>query len=151
MARFRFRMNTLLKLHEATRDERRTELAMAQRAADAVQERLDELGQELATLGAASRQAISPGRIDVDHLLTVQRYELLLRAQEQQTQAQKQMVDAEVERRREAVVAANREVKSLENLRTKLLDKHQADEAKRELAALDEVAGRLHDREVEAR
>lgn len=150
MARFQFRMKTLLRLHEATRDERRTELAQAQRAADAVQERLDELASELTNLGAASREAISPGRIDVDRLLTVQRYELLLRAQVQQAQAQKQMVEAEVERRREALVAANREVKSLENLRQRQLERHQAEDAKREGAALDEAAGRRHGREVES-
>ncbi len=150
MARFQFRMKTLLRLHEATRDERRVELAQAQRAADAVQERLDELAAEIKSLGAIGRQAISPGNVDVDRLLSVQRYELLLRAQEQQTRAQKQMVDAEVERRREAVVAANREVKSLENLRQRQMDRHRADEAKREGAVLDEVAGRPRVEEVDA-
>lgn len=147
MPRFRFRMNTLLRLHENARDERRTELAQAQRAADAVQARLDELAEELASLGAASRDAILPGRVDVDRLLTSQRYELLLRAQEQQTQAQRKLVDAEVERRREALVAANREVKSLENLKQRQLERHQAVAAQKELAALDEAAGRVASQE----
>ncbi len=53
----------------------------------------------------------------------------------------------ELERRREALVAANREVKSLENLKQRQLERHQAVAAQKELAALDEAAGRVASQE----
>ena len=55
MAKFKFRLATLLRLREATRDQRRAELAEAYRADNVLREHLDRVGQELTWLRAACR------------------------------------------------------------------------------------------------
>jgi flagellar export protein FliJ len=142
MARFTFRMATLLKLRESTRDERQSLLVRAQRAADILRQQQETLGQEARRLEQQSRDAVRPGRIDVDHLLHARRYELLLRAQQQDLAQQQQAVDAEIQRRQRALVEANREVRVLELLREKQWARHRDEESRQEIKQLDEVAQR---------
>ena len=78
----------------------------------------------------------------MDRLLEVSRYELLLRFQQQQAGQQHEMVQAEIERRREALVDANRQVRVLEELRRKQLERHRQEESRQEIKRLDEAAAR---------
>jgi flagellar export protein FliJ len=142
MARFTFRMATLLKLRESARDERQALLVRAQRAADVLRQQQATLEQEAQRLEQQSRDAVRPGRIDVDHLLHARRYELLLRAQQQDLAQQQQAVDAEIQRRQRALVEANREVRVLELLREKQWTRYRDEEARQEIKQLDEVAQR---------
>ena len=70
---FRFRLETLLRLRLADRDQRRAELAKAQRAEDdAASRRPDGLRQEQQrNVHDLSRRLASPGAADVDRLLGV--------------------------------------------------------------------------------
>ena len=52
------------------------------------------------------------------------------------------MVDAELRRRQQALVEANREVRVLELLREKQWTRHRDEEARQEMKQLDEVAQR---------
>ena len=142
MAKFTFRMATLLKLRESARDERQAQLTRAQRAADILRRQQEVLEEEARRLEQQSREAVRPGRIDVNHLLHARRYELVLRAQQLDLQQQQQAVDAEVQRRQRALVEANREVRVLELLREKLWARHRDEEARQEIKQLDEVAQR---------
>jgi flagellar export protein FliJ len=147
MAKFKFRLATLLRLREATRDERRAELAEAYRADDVLREHLDRLGQELGRLQAQSRQVAGPGTVDVDRLVEVQRYEVTLRAQQNRLAGQREAVRAEIDRRRQALLAADRDVRLLEKLREKQVRRHRQEEHRREIKQLDEVAGQRATRE----
>ena len=138
----KFRLATLLELRESARDERRGQLAQAYRAEEIVEQQRTRLARELSELEKQNRQASAPGPLDVDRLLEVSRYELLLRFQQQQAGQQHEMVQAEIERRREALVDANRQVRVLEELRRKQLERHRQEESRQEIKRLDEAAAR---------
>jgi flagellar protein FliJ len=140
MAKFKFRMATLLKLREATRDERRAELAEAYRADDILGERLAQIRGELDAMVAGCRKAAGPGVVDIDLLIEAQRYEVTLRVYEKQALEQRMRLAVEIERRREALLAANREVRVLEKLRERQIERHRDEENRRDVKRLDEVA-----------
>jgi flagellar export protein FliJ len=140
MAKFRFSMATLLRLREAARDDRRAELAEALRAHETLCLWVDQANAELERLHGACRQAAGPGTVDVDRLAAAQRYELLLRAKLQQLHAQREQLAPEIERRRQALVYANRDVRVLEKLRDHQHQRHEAEAERRQVKVLDEVA-----------
>jgi flagellar FliJ protein len=147
MAKFKFRLATFLRLREAARDERRAELAEAYRADDLLQERLEHVGRELGWLQAQWRRVSAPGTVDVDQLVEAGRYQLLLKAQQSQLDRQREAVAAEIERRRQALVDANRNVRVLEKLRQNQAQRHRQEENRQEIKQLDEVAGQRAARE----
>lgn len=141
MAKFKFRLATLLRLREADRDERRGELAEAYQADEIMENQQKELEANLAELALKCREAAGPGTVDVDRLVDTQRFEILLRAQKQHLLQQRQTVAAEIERRRQNLVEANREVHVLEKLEERQLQRHREEEGRREIKIIDEVAG----------
>lgn len=147
MAKFKFRLATLLRLREAARDQRRAELAEAYRADSLLREHLDRVGQELSWLRTACRKVAGPGTVDVDRLVEAQRYELTLRAHQKRLVGQREAVAAEIERRQQALVDANRDVRVLEKLRQKQIQRHRQEENRREIRQLDEIAGQRAARE----
>jgi flagellar FliJ protein len=140
MAKFKFRLTTLLRLRETTRDERRAELAQAYGVDDVLRDRLERVGREVERIRRECREAAGPGEVDVDRLAEAQRYELALRAQQTQLVRQRETVAAEIQRRRQALLDANRDVRVLEKLRDKQADAHRAAEDRREARRLDEAA-----------
>ncbi len=142
MPAFVFRLAPVLRLREATRDERRGRLAEALRLEAELQERLAGVERELHGALRAAQQAASPGTVNVDRLIDAERFELTLRGECQQVRRQLQALIEEIERRRLALAAADREVRVLEMLRERQLESHQAEERKGEQRVLDEAAAR---------
>ncbi len=140
MKKFVFRLTTLLKLREAERDRKRAELADAQRALEMIDDRLSELEQEMNAATEATRRAASVGEVAVDKLLDNQRYELMLLAEKKSVDIQRAQVAEETDRRRLAVVEADRQVKTLEKLREKQQQRHRFEQDSRLAKQLDEVA-----------
>ena len=140
MSKFKFRLATLLRLREMTRDERRAQLAEAYRVNDVLRSRLEGLDAELQSLRAHRRASAQPGEVNVDRLVEAQRYELTLMVQRQEILSQRETVQAEIQRRRQALAEANREVRVLENLRDKQADEHRREEDRRERKRLDEAS-----------
>jgi flagellar protein FliJ len=140
MSRFQFRLKALLAVREATRDERRVELAEAQAESRELSERRAGLERELANQQDLVRSGTSPGRIDVDRLKTGHRYDLVLRRELHVLSEHEQALAAEIERRREALVAADREVRVLEKLRERQHEQFRQQQTLRETKQLDEVA-----------
>lgn len=147
MTKFKFRLATLLRLREAARDERRRELAEAYRVDDLLRQRLDGVSGQLGRLQDHCRKLTGPGAVDVDRLVEAQRYELALKAQRSQLGQQREAVAAEIERRRGALVEANRDVRVLEKLRENQVRQHGREENRREIKQLDEVASQRAIRE----
>jgi len=141
MPKFKFRLATLLRLREATRDQRRTHLAQAYQADEILRQQQEQLKQTLAKLSAGGRDMSGPGEIDIDRLLEAQRFELVLRTRQQQIRTQRDAVAGEINQRQEALVHANRRVRVLEKLREKQLRRYREEENRREIKQLDEVAG----------
>lgn len=148
MAKFKFRLATLLRIRESTRDERREQLAEAYQVDDVLKGQLDAVGRQMEHLKDRRRRIVEPGGVDVDQLVEAQRYELALSAQQHQIERQRQALAEEIERRRQALVEANREVRVLEKLRDKQLEKHRHEQGRRDIKQLDEVAQQRAVREV---
>ena len=140
MSKFKFRLSTLLRLREAARDERRAELAEAYRVDDTLRQQLQRTEDELQSLRAQRRQGVQPGAVDVDRLVESQRYEMTLNAQRLQVVRQRETVQGEIERRRQVLAEANRDLRVLENLRDKQAGQHRQQEERREMKRIDEVA-----------
>lgn len=147
MAKFKFRLATLLRLREADRDERRGELAEAYRADEIMENQQKKLEADLAELAAKYREAVAPGPVSIDRLVETQRFEILLRAQCRHLIEQRELVAAEIERRRARLVEANREVHVLEKLKERQMQRYREEEGRREVKVMDETAGNRRLRE----
>jgi len=147
MAKFKFRLATLLRLREAARDQRREALAAAYRAEDLLREQLGRVAREVGWLRGQCRRVAAPGTVDVDQLVEAQRYEVVLKARQKQLEGQREQIRAEIERRRQALVVANRNVRVLEKLRENQARRHREAENRQEIKQLDEAAGLLAARE----
>jgi flagellar protein FliJ len=140
MAKFHFRLATLLRLREATRDERRMQLAEVQRADAELESQLEQLGHEQEQLQRDCRKAAGPGAVDLPRLVEAERYAATLRTQDADVRQQRQTLAVEIERRRQAVIEADRDVQSLEKLRDNQAQAHRQEADRQEGKRLDEAA-----------
>lgn len=143
MATFHFRLATLLRLREADRDERRAQLSDAQQAEAIVAARVGEIDREIGLIRQLGQLATAPGKVDVDQLLDMQRYDTQLKLERIAAEDQRGKIEQEVERRLERAIAADREVRILEKLRETQMAKHRSEEEKVEQKRFDELAGQL--------
>ena len=84
----------------------------------------------------------------MNRLLEAQRYEVVLKAREVELARQKELLAVETERRRQAVVEADREVRVLEMLEERHHSQHRRDEQRKEMKQLDEAALNRRARQV---
>jgi flagellar export protein FliJ len=145
MAKFHFRLATLLRLRETVRDERRLELAEAERADAKLQTRLAELGGRQRQLQSECRAAAGPGEVDVPQLVEAHQYAAALRERETKLEQERQALAVEIGGRRQAVVEADRDVQTLEKLRESQWQAHRREEERQEAKQLDEVASQTAD------
>lgn len=141
MAKYKFRLATLLKLRESERDERRGELAEALRAADVLRSQRASLEDELRSLRAA--RAPGTGVLNVDLMIRASQHELLLRAQADLLDKQSAEVQVEAERRRARLMEADRAVKVLEKLRDRQSQRFTEEQLRHEAKTLDDLGQRL--------
>jgi flagellar export protein FliJ len=147
MPKFNFRLATLLRLRELARDERRSQLAQAYRAQELLEGQARQIEEHLGELRQRTRRVCSPGEINVDRLMEARRFEMVLLAHRQDIERKQEMVEAEIQRRRQAVVEANREVQVLQRLRERQHEQYRAEENRREIKQLDEIAQQRAGRE----
>ena len=140
MARFQFRLQSLLTLRESQRDLRRSELAEALAAERRLLARRTLLERELASEHDRARTDAAPGRLDVANLAAARRYAALLREQLGSLVDEAVAQAAEVERRRLQLVEADRQVRVLEKLRDRRHQQFQAQTARDESKQSDELA-----------
>jgi flagellar FliJ protein len=136
---FRFRLEPLLRLRLNERDQRRADLAKALRALEVLQAELVKLQQEQTEVAERGRILKAPGAADVDALLATHRYQALLAARRRQVLEQISQVETECERRRVALVEADRQVRVLEKLRERRAAEYARAAERREAKQLDEV------------
>jgi flagellar export protein FliJ len=139
MARFNFRLQTLRRLREITRDELRFRLATAYEAERILAQQRAALALEEAELALARRAIIERTPVDVNGLLASQRYQLALTAQGKVFEEQAAKLAAEVELRRAAVVEADREVRVLDKLEERQRRQHEQARAQVEMKRMDEI------------
>jgi flagellar protein FliJ len=144
MTQFRYRLATLLRLREAARDQRRTELAESRREDEKLVQQLEWNDKEQQRLGEACRKAAGPGTVDLAELIEADRYAVILQQQEERLRAARQSLAVEIDRRREALLAADRDVQVLEKLRDRRQQQHRQEEERQLAKQLDEAALRAH-------
>ena len=140
MPQYKFRLETLRKVRHARRDERRLALAEAFRADELLTERQAELATERSQLRALQQSAASGQILDVNRLLEAQRYELVLRARGQEIANQRALLETETERRRQALVEADRDVRALDLRDERQHTEHRRRSLRNENKQLDEIA-----------
>lgn len=136
------RLIPLLHVRQGERDQCRVELAEALHALDVVRQQLAELAREMGRAENVTRAATQPGVLNVDRLRNIHHYVRLLELRRQQLQQREAAMEQVVQGRRESLLDANQQVRTLE----KLLD---VESQKRDLATrraaqrhLDEIAQR---------
>jgi flagellar protein FliJ len=135
-----FRLQTLLRLRQSDRNERRADLAKALRAEATLVSEQEKLAQQQAETAARALALKSPGTADVDALLEAHRYAGLLTLQRRTLEGQLAQVRAECERRRLALVEADRQVQVLEKLRARQEVAYRKQQDREETKELDELA-----------
>ena len=139
---FKFRLEPLIKIRDNVLKECQAELAKAYNARRILEEALQEVERQLAEGIAAARKLAQAGQtVNVEYLLGLRRQEMFLRANQDDLMQKMQVVDDEIERRRAAVVAANKELKIVEKLKEKRHEKYLEEEGKSETKIMDEIAG----------
>lgn len=140
MPKYRFRLETLEKLRIAERDERRAALADGYRAEQILAEQRQAVAEEAATLRESQRSALAAPYLNINQLVEAQRYDMVLHAQQKLLADQAHRLAVEVERRRLAVVEADRAVRVLEKLDERRRAEHRKRAEQIEHRQLDEVA-----------
>ncbi|MDR0609016.1 MAG: flagellar export protein FliJ [Planctomycetaceae bacterium] len=137
---FQFRLEPLITIRDNTLKEKQGELAKAYEARRIVEEKQRQLQQELAENVETGRQRLQTGIIDIDFLLGLRRHEAYLNAQIEFVHGHLRQIDEEIERRRNAVLEANKELKIIEKLKEKRYEKYRTEENRKETIRLDEIA-----------
>lgn len=145
MSTFRFRLQTVLRLRIAARDERRAELGRALRAAEVLREQQAKIATDLVDNQVAIRemmvrQAASATGVNVDSLLNSNRHSLVLKAQSNQLTQQQKQIAAEIAKRQATLVEADRDVRVLEKLQERGQQEHELLDLAKEQRDLDEIA-----------
>ena len=140
MPKFRFELETLRKLRQARRDELRAKLADAYRAVQIIEEQQQQVRQEIAAMQEFRRTSNEAGSSDLTSMMESQRYQSVLRSQLGTFQQQSKQLEEEVEKRRLAVVEADRAVRILDKLEERKRQQHNDELQRRESKILDEIA-----------
>jgi flagellar export protein FliJ len=140
MALFRYRLAPMLRVRENERDRYRIELAAAQREESRIAARISQLNDELTLLQRRIQQAAGPGPVDIERLRNAQRHQQQLKADLQQLEIKRREAEAEVDRRRQTLLEADRQVRTLEMHREQQLARYRLEEHKCETKRLDEFA-----------
>lgn len=142
MPQFKFRFESLLRLRRHARQQQQSGLSAAIGRLGQVQQLMKRAEDESAQLEQTMRTAAQQDRLDVDRLLDGHRYHARLRAQMQQVAQAMDEAAREVERCRQRLVEADRQVKVLEKLHDRQLERHRQEQARQEIKRLDEAAAR---------
>jgi flagellar protein FliJ len=140
MTKFHFRLATLLRLRQTARDERRLQLGAAQQAEAELQHQRRRLRQQQQRLDDQRRQVAQPGVVDVARLVEAEQYAASLRIQAAELDRRRRELADEIERRRLALVEADRDVRTLEKLRENQYQIHRQDENRQDAKRLDDAA-----------
>jgi flagellar export protein FliJ len=143
VAGFLFRLTTLMRLRQTARDECQQELAVAQQLERSIYEQIAKFDRQIADLRNRSDASSQAGSIDIDRLRDTARYQSLLAAERQVAQQELRGCSARVDRLRQSLVEADRELKSLEKLQARDQNRRRHWQRKRELGQLDEVGIRV--------
>lgn len=140
MARFSFRLQTVLDERQRAEERALSALAASQRIAADIETKIDSIHAEVSDQKSDMRDHALLGRLDVPFLMANRRYFAAQLCEV--ARLSRDLADArlEVESRRRKLAIAARERKALEVLRDKQKQRWQAEQEKRERTLADEIA-----------
>jgi len=146
MSIFKFRLQGLLRLRESQRDEARLLLAdLLRQDALLIDDRAALEGA--ATIARTELGTTVPGPIELRRHRDLQSYESSLRRQRQSIDGQRRVLEPQIAERRQALAAARRELRLLEQLAEREAAEHRAAAERHAQRELDELfAARLRPR-----
>ena len=149
MARFVFKLETVLRHRENVERQRMRDLALVQAKMTALESQLRALDAEVKESNETMRRNHLVGRIDLDLLAAHRRY--LGATQRRALEIAREMVAVQksMDEARSFLAAAARDRKVLEKLREKQQAAWQAQMNHREATALDEVTTQMSHRRIE--
>ena len=142
MKKFKFSLDTVLSYKQQVLEALQGEHALALAAVRAQEELLEELWQGYRDYNAEYRQRAEEGLPLTEALM----YQNGLRAAEQEIQRETRRLEelqAEEEKKREAVVEAKKDTSSIEKLKEKKLDAYRRAEAKSEETFIEEFVSTM--------
>jgi len=141
MARmFRFRLETVRRLREQARDAQRRVVADAARVVKSAEDRIEQSSRELRTVSAESRDARRMGRLDAVLLRRHQHYRGWLQRKIVQFQEELSAKRAELDRQRAKLAETQKDLKVIEKLRERQLQRHLTEVDREERLDHDEAA-----------
>lgn len=142
MTRFRFRLDTLVKIREKTRDAAAASVGEVRAAQQVIEQQIADVAQQQQDL-MRERASQSSGAIQVERLLSMQRYQLQLEGQRNYLLQQRQALQVEHDKRLQVLIEAEKELKVLEKLREQKLQQWTEHQLSIEQKMLDELGSRI--------
>ena len=140
---FRFRLQSILRLRERDRDTAAQAFEQATRAKQILLDRIDEIETERQQL-LQERGAASLGQVDIQHILSSQRYEASLVESVREIEGNISKIEIAIQQRRAKLVECEQGVKVLEKLRDQQQETWNQEQAARSQSRLDEWASYQH-------
>lgn len=140
--KFQFRFASILQLRQQARDDAGMAMGQAIAAIKRIDDQSSEIEAERQTLRQMDETRI--GNVSVDSLLAGGRYDLQLLTELESLAQTKTQLLQELDRRRQALAAAEAEVKRFERLEAKDRQQFLAEQAKREQAEIDDATSRKY-------
>ena len=139
---FKFRLEPLITIRDNTLKECQAELAKAYNERRLCEESIQNVDHQLAEGAEAARRFTQEGQtVNVEYLLGIRRQEMFLLADRNTLTEKLQGIDRDIEIRRNAVVEANKALKTIEKMKEKLHEQYLAEERKQDTKLMDEIAG----------
>ena len=140
MAKFRFRLETYLRLKMAARDQCRADLAEVLRAEDQLRQHQVDIEREMEEHNTYVRSVSQKGTLNVDLIAASQSEFVFLKALRQEKLNLMQQLQPHIQQRRQALIDADHEVRTLERLKEQKHEQHQQWELALEAKQMDEIA-----------
>ena len=148
MKKFRFQLETLLKVTKMNRDQAQVELAAAAKKLEEARQHLEVLLEEMAQDHKDYDALTSKGRITLGTLMT---YNSFFNWKREQIEQQQRLIiecQAEKQRRMHELVKIMNKLKSIEQLKEKRFQQYMAEVFFEEQKLLDEIGGQLYFRNM---
>ncbi|QDU74422.1 flagellar biosynthesis chaperone [Bremerella volcania] len=140
MSKFRFRLETYLRLKIAARDQCRAELAEVLRAEQQLKEHQEAIESDIQDQHTYIRGLTQAGSLNVDLITASQREVVFLKALQAEKQQLMVKLQPHIQQRRQALIDADHEVRTLEKLKEQKHEQHLQLETAQESKQMDEIA-----------
>ena len=143
MAKFEFKLEAALKQRKHIEQDKQRALAAVQAQMAQLQEELRAMNQQVQDTINDVRNNHLTGRLDMGFLAAHRRYMIAMQRQGMTLMQRMALVQRQVEAAQKELFEAAKHRKAIEKLREKQLERWRAEQARKEMTALDEVAMQL--------